>query len=83
MLYNTILSIVCMAPLIVLSGETRGVFELASLSGRTWWGIMSTGIFGFLINIAMTLQIKYTRSVAPSRVALSQLLLIDGFSSVL
>jgi GDP-fucose transporter C1 len=61
LIYNTILSIFFMFPTIYIAGETKGLREtdlLYELS--TWVSMTVTGIFGFLINIAVFLQIKYT-----------------------
>jgi len=59
--YNTVLSLLLMVPFIWLSGEWEGLKENEMLWDlRTWVAIFFTGIFGFLINIAVFMQIKYT-----------------------
>lgn len=61
LIYNTILSIFFMIPVIFIGGEVDGLLasELFYLSG-TWVNMTITGIFGFVLNIAVFLQIKYT-----------------------
>jgi len=61
LIYNTILSIFMMFPMIWIGGEVEGLKTNESLySFGTWFSIFTTGIFGFLINIAVFLQIKFT-----------------------
>jgi len=61
LLYNNFISIFLMLPLMVVTGEAftlwdeKQIYELS-----TWWWLSVAGIFGFLINIAVFLQIKYT-----------------------
>ncbi|PRP80125.1 hypothetical protein PROFUN_12208 [Planoprotostelium fungivorum] len=61
LIYNTGISIVLMLPTLWLMGEASELssnpkfYELSN-----WIGMTVTGIFGFLINIAVFLQIKYT-----------------------
>lgn len=60
--YNTAIAIAMMLPLILVSGEIGQVWESVYFLGDfSFWLIMTlTGITGFLINIAVFLQIKYT-----------------------
>ncbi|KAL1918219.1 uncharacterized protein VTP21DRAFT_3485 [Calcarisporiella thermophila] len=60
--YNTTLSIIFLFPLVLLSGELGDIFSTVTFLGETgFWILMTiTGITGFVINIAMFLQIKYT-----------------------
>jgi len=61
LIYNTILSIILMFPTIFIAGEMKGLRETELLYDLgTWISMTITGIFGFLINIAVFLQIKYT-----------------------
>jgi GDP-fucose transporter C1 len=56
--YNTPLAIIALAPFVWWSGE----FEVIG-SGRSWrfWGMQTlAGVVGFIINIAIFLNIKYT-----------------------
>jgi len=60
-IYNTILAIIFLIPLLLFFNEVPRVFDdpLLYKSG-TWIMMIATGIFGFLINIATYLQIKFT-----------------------
>jgi GDP-fucose transporter C1 len=61
--YNTTIAIVLLFPLIVISGEYSDVVNsVTPISGgsRFWWIMIFSGITGFLINISVFLQIKYT-----------------------
>jgi len=61
LLYNTTLAIFLMIPIIFISGEFPGLKESLPLQkSGTWINIFITGLFGFLINIAVFLQIKFT-----------------------
>jgi len=61
LMYNTILSIFLMLPTIFISGESSGLKEAELLYDLyTWIAMTVTGIFGFMINIAVFLQIKFT-----------------------
>jgi len=61
MIYNTILSIAFMLPTIFVAGEYQGLIasEMLYTTG-TWINMTITGIFGFVLNIAVFLQIKFT-----------------------
>ncbi|CAG8642667.1 5921_t:CDS:2, partial [Racocetra persica] len=75
--YNNLLSAIAFTPVILLAGEQKDVFALffgsdptalsdsnVSSSARTFLvGIVVTGFFGFLINVAGFLQIKVTSPV--------------------
>ncbi len=59
--YNTTNAIFLLAPVVLLSGEMAFLYEVHFLAEAKFWGIMTfTGVTGFLINIAVFLQIKYT-----------------------
>ncbi|KAG0231384.1 hypothetical protein BGW42_000280 [Actinomortierella wolfii] len=60
--YNTALSIVFLLPIVFLSGEVGDILaNVYFLDDLTFWFLMTiTGVAGFLINISMFLQIKYT-----------------------
>lgn len=60
--YNTALSLVFLAPLVLLAGEVSDILEnVTFLGSTTFWSIMTlTGVTGFLINISTFLQIKFT-----------------------
>lgn len=59
--YNNLLSIFLMAPFLFISGEATSLMEnKLFFEFRTWVNLTITGIFGFLINIAVFLQIKFT-----------------------
>lgn len=61
LMYNTILSIFFMIPVIFLGGEVNGLLasDMTYLTS-TWINMTVTGVFGFVLNIAVFLQIKYT-----------------------
>lgn len=64
LVYNTILSIFFLVPLIVVSGEVQAMLAspvLRSLS--TWIELTIAGVFGLLINIATYLQIQHTSAL--------------------
>jgi solute carrier family 35 (GDP-fucose transporter), member C1 len=60
--YNTTNAILIMIPVILLSGEISEInAEINFLGEISFWTVMTlTGFTGFLINIAMFLQIKFT-----------------------
>lgn len=59
--YNTTLSVFFLFPLVLFAGELQGILNLYFLSEWGFWTLMTiTGITGFVINIAMFLQIKFT-----------------------
>ncbi|KAI3659323.1 hypothetical protein MP638_003197 [Amoeboaphelidium occidentale] len=60
--YNTALSLLVMLPFIWFSGEVEHALENVTFwHDSSFWTIMTvTGITGFLINIAVFLQIKFT-----------------------
>lgn len=61
MYYNTCLSIPLLLPLTFLKGELAEALPLLpSLPLSTYLSLLITGLLGFLINIAISLQIKYT-----------------------
>jgi len=61
LIYNTAISIVLMLPTIWLMGEAPELFKNEGFyTFSNWVNMTITGVFGFLINIAVFLQIKYT-----------------------
>ncbi|KAF0391078.1 triose-phosphate transporter family-domain-containing protein [Gigaspora margarita] len=59
--YNTTLSIFFLLPLVFFSGEFQGILKVYFLNDLGFWILMIiTGITGFIINIAIFLQIKVT-----------------------
>ncbi|KCV71884.1 hypothetical protein H696_01293 [Fonticula alba] len=69
--YNTALASVLMIPLIILSGEWNSLMnspsDLAMLYMPRFWAIMSiTALAGWMINLAMFLQIKTTTPLTNS-----------------
>jgi len=61
MMYNTILSIFLLVPVMIIAGEYEIVLNHPQISNSSFWLTMTlTGIAGFLLNIAIFLQIKYT-----------------------
>lgn len=62
LIYNTVLALVLLMPIVVIAGEgivldPRSDIEV---TGFTWFAIIASGLVGFLINIAIFMQIKYT-----------------------
>lgn len=62
LIYNTTIAIVFLFPFVVLTGELSLLDPLKTLDldFSTWMGILATGVTGWLINIAIFMQIKYT-----------------------
>jgi len=61
LLYNTAISIVFMVPLVWLSGEVEPLLADPNLyDPSVWFANLIGGFFGFAINIAVFLQIKFT-----------------------
>ncbi|CAG8682172.1 14078_t:CDS:2, partial [Acaulospora morrowiae] len=59
--YNTSLSIILLFPLVLFAGELQEIAKVYFLGEMSFWILMIfTGITGFIINIAMFLQIKFT-----------------------
>ncbi|RHZ88047.1 hypothetical protein Glove_26g155 [Diversispora epigaea] len=59
--YNTTLSVFLLFPLVLFSGELQNVVNVYFLGETNFWILMIvTGITGFIINIAMFMQIKVT-----------------------
>merc|ERR1712137_1253322 len=63
MLHNTILSIVLMIPFLVVFELQAMLLNSRIMSPTVILFVGLSGIFGFLINIAMYLQIKYTSAL--------------------
>jgi len=61
MMYNTVISLVLLIPVMIISREHQIIMgHEASKSLAFWITMVITGIFGFLINIAIFLQISLT-----------------------
>jgi len=61
LMYNSVISVILMIPFVAFSGELKDVFIDNSLFSITVWLVnIIGGIMGFLINVAIFLQIKYT-----------------------
>jgi len=60
MCYNTALSIVFLLPVIPVAGETAAFVHPLLTNVRFWVNMTITGSFGFLVNIAMFMQVKIT-----------------------
>ncbi|CAG8530915.1 6631_t:CDS:2 [Diversispora eburnea] len=59
--YNTTLSVFLLFPLVLFSGELQDIVNVHFLGETNFWILMIfTGITGFIINIAMFMQIKVT-----------------------
>jgi GDP-fucose transporter C1 len=59
--YNTALSVLILFPFVVASGEMRMVLDSPDTwEPSNWWGLAASGVVGYLINIAIFLQIKHT-----------------------
>lgn len=64
--YNNVLSAAALIPVLIVNGEIFRITELFSneSSNTFLFGLLITGIFGFLINLAGFLQIKVTSPVS-------------------
>jgi GDP-fucose transporter C1 len=61
MMYNTVMSILLLVPVMVVAGEYDIVVNHPLIEDFNFWFTMTlTGLAGFLLNIAIFLQIKYT-----------------------
>jgi len=59
--YNTALSIPMLLPIVIISGELSGLSEEPLIYDSEFWIVMTiTGVFGYLISLAIFLQIKLT-----------------------
>eukprot|EP00727_Mastigamoeba_balamuthi_P002491 m51a1_g12239 putative gdp-fucose transporter 1 (358) ;mRNA; f:101543-103138 len=58
--YNTTLSTLFLAPLVLVAGEQGVFWEPALLDARFWAEMTVTGVFGALIAVAIFMQIKAT-----------------------
>eukprot|EP01112_Ceratiomyxa_fruticulosa_P018952 TRINITY_DN6134_c0_g2_i3.p1 TRINITY_DN6134_c0_g2~~TRINITY_DN6134_c0_g2_i3.p1 ORF type:complete len:347 (-),score=60.68 TRINITY_DN6134_c0_g2_i3:355-1395(-) len=59
--YNTALSIPMLFPIVVISGEFSGITQEPLIYDSEFWVVMTiTGVFGYLISLAIFLQIKLT-----------------------
>eukprot|EP01098_Paradermamoeba_levis_P015610 TRINITY_DN8019_c0_g1_i2.p2 TRINITY_DN8019_c0_g1~~TRINITY_DN8019_c0_g1_i2.p2 ORF type:complete len:453 (-),score=124.41 TRINITY_DN8019_c0_g1_i2:82-1440(-) len=59
--YNTTSSLILMLPIVFFSGEWTALVSSTHFYSRTFWLTMTlTGVFGYILNIAIYLQIKYT-----------------------
>lgn len=58
--YNTIISIVFLLPIIFIAQETSVIHEPLLTDFGFWVSMTITGVFGFLISIAIFMQVKFT-----------------------
>lgn len=65
LIYNTTIAIVFLFPFVIITGEISVLDPLKTLDldFSTWMGILATGVTGWLINIAIFMQIKYTSAL--------------------
>jgi len=64
MMYNTILSIFFLVPVMVVAGEHDTLYDHPTAQTPWFWVLNTvTALFGFLINIAIFLQIKHTSAL--------------------
>eukprot|EP01121_Diplochlamys_sp_Union-15-3_P018645 TRINITY_DN683_c0_g2_i2.p1 TRINITY_DN683_c0_g2~~TRINITY_DN683_c0_g2_i2.p1 ORF type:complete len:367 (-),score=48.57 TRINITY_DN683_c0_g2_i2:54-1064(-) len=67
LIYNTILAILFLLPVVFVSGEITELEPvLNSINTDTLMMILLTGLFGFAINIALFMQIRYTSPLTNS-----------------
>lgn len=59
LIYNTALSIVFMIPVLVVFDEMPYLSKI-TFNSTIWNGILISGLLGYLINIAIFMQVKYT-----------------------
>lgn len=61
LIYNTVLACIFMFPAVFVSGELEEIRMVPFLNNMNFWNVMTvTALCGFLINIAVFLQIKFT-----------------------
>jgi GDP-fucose transporter C1 len=64
LMYNTVLSILVLFPICVLTGEVSQIVRLpAFYMPGPWVSVLGTGLLGFMINIAIFMQIKVTTAL--------------------
>lgn len=65
LIYNTTIAIVFLFPFLLITREVDLLdpFKTLNLDFTTWMGILATGVTGWLINIAIFMQIKYTSAL--------------------
>eukprot|EP00741_Cyanophora_paradoxa_P017420 tig00020965_g16829.t1 len=60
-IYNTVISIFLLFPIVLMAGDFTALRESGLIRNRHFWALNTiTGVFGYLINIATFLQIKFT-----------------------
>eukprot|EP01095_Lingulamoeba_sp_RSL-Kostka_P006114 TRINITY_DN1892_c2_g1_i1.p1 TRINITY_DN1892_c2_g1~~TRINITY_DN1892_c2_g1_i1.p1 ORF type:complete len:349 (+),score=52.15 TRINITY_DN1892_c2_g1_i1:143-1189(+) len=65
--YNTIIAIVLLFPIVIVSGElSNALTDLRITESYVIFVNITGGLFGFLINIAIFLQVKYTSALSNS-----------------
>jgi len=63
LIYNTVMATVMLLPVVIVTGETEPLdprYNSVAMSKDIWLAILLSGLAGFLINIAIFMQIKYT-----------------------
>jgi GDP-fucose transporter C1 len=63
LIYNTVLALVLLLPVVALKGELAVLNPsdpAFTSDSRTWIALAISGLMGFIINIAIFMQIKYT-----------------------
>ena len=58
--YNTLLSAILLVPVMFLAGEASVFSEPLLLNFRFWIDMVITGVFGYLISLAIFMQVKAT-----------------------
>eukprot|EP01120_Amphizonella_sp_Union-15-10_P011742 TRINITY_DN505_c0_g1_i2.p1 TRINITY_DN505_c0_g1~~TRINITY_DN505_c0_g1_i2.p1 ORF type:complete len:339 (-),score=30.24 TRINITY_DN505_c0_g1_i2:17-1033(-) len=66
LIYNTLLALGGLLPFVLFSGEIEQIRNMEPISNNTLMMILVSGLFGFAINIALFMQIRYTSPLTNS-----------------
>ena len=64
LIYNTLMAIFILFPFVILSGEMfADEFWAQLFTSNVFWSLLLSGLMGYLINIAIFMQIRYTSAL--------------------
>jgi GDP-fucose transporter C1 len=64
LIYNTFMAIIILFPFVILSGEVfADEFWAKLFTSNVFWSLFLSGLMGYLINIAIFMQIRYTSAL--------------------
>jgi len=66
LIYNTFLAIVFLLPVCIIAGEVETFRNMEEIPAFTMFMVFVTGLFGYAINIALFMQIRYTSALTNS-----------------